>query len=79
MPWELGFFDALKGKVAVLPIAQNNETSFRGTEYLGLYYYVRIDTIRGTQNNALWIYDVDEKYVIFDSWKNLGAIPTKRN
>lgn len=35
MPWELGYFDGLRGKVAVCPISSN--PSFVGREYLGLY------------------------------------------
>ena len=48
MPWELGYFDALKNKrVAVLPIQKENNgfnNNFIGQEYLGLYYYVTLDT-----------------------------------
>jgi hypothetical protein len=35
MPWELGYFDGVRGKVAVCPITYS--TSFQGREYLGLY------------------------------------------
>jgi hypothetical protein len=35
MPWELGYFDGARGKVAVCPIT--NSSSFDGREYLGLY------------------------------------------
>ncbi len=38
MPWELGYFDGKKGRVAVLPIMkENNQTEYKGQEYLGLY------------------------------------------
>lgn len=40
MPWELGYFDGFRSAVAILPIAQTNEDSFTGQEYLGLYPYV---------------------------------------
>jgi len=40
MPWELGYFDGYrKGHVAILPI-MNEEESFEGQEYLGLYPYI---------------------------------------
>ncbi|WP_051525118.1 TIR domain-containing protein [Exiguobacterium artemiae] len=42
MPWELGYFDGLKNKVAIIPITKSisyNDT-FSGQEYLGLYDYV---------------------------------------
>jgi len=47
MPWELGYSDALHGKVAVLPIAPANQllTAYKGQEYLGIYPYV--DEVRG--------------------------------
>ena len=42
MPWELGFFDGIKGsgKIQVLPIIDKTETeilNFKGHEYLELY------------------------------------------
>jgi len=38
MPWELGYFDGLKGgSVGILPIVQSTDDSFKGQEYLGLY------------------------------------------
>lgn len=40
MPWELGFFDGLKGRVAIVPVTRETEYKFRGEEYLGLYPYV---------------------------------------
>lgn len=43
MPWECGYFDALNGKVAILPIVpieQGDINSFKGQEYLGLYSYI---------------------------------------
>lgn len=42
MPWELGYYDGYKGKVAILPINDSlyQKDSFEGQEYLGLYNYV---------------------------------------
>lgn len=42
MPWELGYYDGYKGKVAILPINNSpyQKDSFEGQEYLGLYNYV---------------------------------------
>lgn len=41
MPWELGYFDALKGKAVIFPIAESEGTlTFSGQEYLGLYPYI---------------------------------------
>jgi hypothetical protein len=49
MPWELGYFDGLKGKVGIIPVMQATDEIFRGEEYLGLYPYVdkaRVETAR---------------------------------
>lgn len=42
MPWELGFSDALHGRVAILPLAPANQLlqAYKGQEYLGIYPYV---------------------------------------
>jgi hypothetical protein len=40
MPWELGYFDGLKGsdKVGIFPLVQSEDDYFVGQEYLGLYH-----------------------------------------
>ncbi len=68
MPWELGYFDALKNsRVAVLPISQTAKSAYRGSEYVGIYYVVQIAKSSSTMKDALWVYD-DDKYVIFNAW-----------
>jgi hypothetical protein len=38
MPWELGYFDGLRGlRIAILPLVENNDSEYKGQEYLGLY------------------------------------------
>jgi hypothetical protein len=39
MPWELGYFDGLKGsqRVSVMPLDSSSSADFAGEEYLGLY------------------------------------------
>lgn len=51
MPWELGFFDGCRGRVAILPIAETEGQSFVGQEYLGLYPYV--DQV---SQGVLWVH-----------------------
>lgn len=77
MPWELGYFDALKGTVAILPISNSSKNSFQGSEYLGIYYYIQFDTTEGTNKPAIWVHETVTKYTIFNSWLN-GAKPTQR-
>jgi hypothetical protein len=68
MPWELGYFDALKqSRVAVLPISTTAKDSYRGSEFVGLYYFIQIDPKKDTSEKALWVHE-GEKYVIFGRW-----------
>ncbi|WP_459211400.1 toll/interleukin-1 receptor domain-containing protein [Aquimarina rhabdastrellae] len=68
MPWELGYFDGLKGTVAVLPISKTNKSSFKGSEYLGIYYYIQIGNIETTNNETLCVHKSSSKYIYFNSW-----------
>tara|TARA_R110002050_G_scaffold293609_2_gene450209 strand:+ start:261 stop:839 length:579 start_codon:yes stop_codon:yes gene_type:complete len=68
MPWELGYFDGIKGRVAVLPISDNESDSFNGTEYLGIYPYITQNNIANTDNIKLWIRESLNKYVMMDYW-----------
>lgn len=40
MPWELGFMDGYKSKVAIMPVVESFQTTFNGQEYLSLYPYI---------------------------------------
>lgn len=62
MPWELGYFDALKGKVAIFPLVRSKDEPFKGQEYLGLYPYVDFGA------NAIWINKSLGKFEIFKKW-----------
>lgn len=77
MPWELGYFDGVKGTVAVLPISRTSKSNFQGSEYLGIYYYIQIDTISGTNKLALWVHETSTKYTLFNDWI-AGTQPTQR-
>ena len=69
MPWELGYFDGLKSSmVAVLPISGDASKSIQGSEYVGLYYAIDIDTISNTNRKALWVNNGLEEYVNFNDW-----------
>ena len=37
VPWELGFMDGMRSRVATLPILENPYDSFKGQEYFGAY------------------------------------------
>lgn len=69
MPWELGYFDGLKSSmVAVLPISKDANKSIQGSEYVGLYYAIGIDTISNTNRKALWVNNGLEEYVNLNDW-----------
>ncbi|MBQ0711259.1 MULTISPECIES: TIR domain-containing protein [unclassified Ochrobactrum] len=67
MPWELGFFDGYRSKVAIFPITKTSRSTYVGQEYLGVYPYV------GQANNTngvkrLWIWEEKNKYAVYPSW-----------
>jgi len=70
MPWECGYFDGVKEKVAIVPVkktSHNNE--FTGQEYLGLYpYVVKEKSTQGKQ--MLWIHITRSKYTSYENWVN---------
>lgn len=76
MPWELGYFDGLKqSMVAVLPISKVSSKSIEGSEYVGLYNVIDIDTIQGSTDKTLWVNNGTE-YVKMSGWLQ-GTKPYK--
>lgn len=68
MPWELGYFDGLKDKVAVLPVVKEKSSSnyYHGQEYLGIYPYVT--RLYRERRGTLYIHKGPLVYVPFDRW-----------
>lgn len=66
MPWELGYFDGLRGKVAVLPIVSEPRASYVGTEYIGLYRQIQF----GVEDNQYpYLYFQNGRYtMLFHDW-----------
>ena len=79
MPWETGYFDAKKGKVAIVPIRDYTGwgDTYEGQEYLGLYPYISINQLQGSTAPVLFVNEDADTYVRFDSWLE-GAKPFKR-
>lgn len=76
MPWECGFFDAYRDKVAICPITKNIEYSFKGQEYLGLYpYTAEANDDKGRKR--IWVQYSSDEYVTLDAWLK-GSTPKKR-
>ena len=70
MPWELGYFDGLKSAVAVLPISDDSEESYKGQEYLALYPYIDQAVNVKTGKSCLWVNGLATKegYTTYKHW-----------
>jgi len=68
MPWECGYFDGIKEKVAIVPVKKTSFTNeYDGQEYLGLYPYI-IKQKSQNGNELLWVHFDKTKYVSYDHW-----------
>lgn len=68
MPWECGYFDGLKEKVAILPIVKEAAgDEFYGQEYLGLYPYC-VQEMATDGTNELWIHASPRHYLWYPVW-----------
>ena len=78
MPWECGFFDGIKGRVAICPVSlQGSQSEYSGQEYLSLYPYIQKDKPKGGDKQTLWVYDTRTKYIIYREWL-AGKSPIER-
>ena len=79
MPWELGFFDGIKQKVAILPVLDISQATnaYNGQEYLSLYPYVTKDKVQGTGRDELWVRESESTYIAFSEWLK-GQKPFRR-
>jgi hypothetical protein len=68
MPWECGFFDGRKEKVAIVPIQTSSASnSYTGQEYLGLYPYI-VKQNSSQNKETLWVRKSNSSYVAYDTW-----------
>ncbi len=68
MPWECGFFDGKKEKVAIVPIQETStNNSYFGQEYLGLYPYV-VQQQNTVNKEMLWVRKSSTTYLDYDTW-----------
>jgi hypothetical protein len=70
MPWELGYVDGTKGKVAILPILQEvfAEEEYYGQEYLGIYPYVSRKSTPTSRGWEFIVHETDTSRVRLESW-----------
>lgn len=73
MPWEFKYFNDLKDKkIAILPIQKNDNflKNFKGEDYLSLYHYVDIVTLKDSSKKVLSINKSSHEYLNYDYWVN---------
>lgn len=70
MPWELGYFDGLKGKVAVLPITQGIKSSIAGSEFVGLYPQIQSGLSSLLGHRTLFLSDGSSHKSVYNWIKN---------
>ncbi|MBA1225303.1 toll-Interleukin receptor [Stutzerimonas stutzeri] len=79
MPWECGFFDGLKGKVAIIPVKSASSSDYyKGQEYLGLYPYGLKARSRGGKD-LIYIHKSEKIYLPFSTWVSMPREDTKWN
>ncbi len=62
MPWECGYFDGLKEKVAIVPVKTTDLATFFGKEYLSIYpWCVKVDGVLNVYKDA-------RTFTTFDNW-----------
>jgi hypothetical protein len=75
MPWELGLFDGMNGRVATVPLSAGS-TDFPGQEYAELYPWVDEAHAKGQSQATLWVNESDDTYIQLTKWIQ-GGNPTK--
>ena len=69
MPWELGYFDGVKPQqVWILPLVANDDSEFKGQEYLGLYPPVeKLSSLAGRTKLGFDHVGSDDHHVLLES------------
>jgi hypothetical protein len=74
MPWECGYMDGKKNRVAILPLTESGQ-GYAGQEYLGIYPYIDEAPPDGESEKCLWVNESANYYCKFLSWLN-GTNPS---
>ena len=80
IPWELGYVDGNTNKCAIIPVSKDSTPpkSFKGTEYLVLYPFIKKIPLKDTNENKLWGIQSEFSYSQFDSWLSTRLILENR-
>lgn len=82
MPWELGYFDGIKPQqVWVLPLVTNDDSEFKGQEYLGLYPPVeKLSSLGGrTKLGFDYVGDDNHQVLLENAARGHGVFLVPRN
>jgi len=76
MPWELGYIDAKTNKCAIIPVSQSvtAPNSFKGSEYLVLYPFVKKVSSFGFKDE-LYVIEEAKIFTTFNEWFKFGKQP----
>lgn len=79
-PWELGYVDGFKNRVAILPILNKYTREYKGQEYLGIYPYITYEKISEKNQYDFWVHDpnVYEKCNTLKDWLISGKLDDHR-
>lgn len=77
MPWELGYMDGKKDRVAIFPLLSQPQAEYKGQEYLGVYPYVDVSN-SNSGTPMLWIHESKDEWVSFQKWLK-GEKPAKKS
>lgn len=70
-PWELGYMDGKKNRrCAILPVLDNQTSTFSGQEYLGIYPYIDYEKTSKSGQYDFWVNDPTDrqKYISLKDW-----------
>ncbi|MEW5814616.1 MAG: hypothetical protein AB1798_04355 [Spirochaetota bacterium] len=69
-PWKVGYFDCLKGKVAILPVFKKdtNTLVFKGRKFLSIYPYAGFGEIAFEARDTIWLLKDPKNYVDIEYW-----------
>jgi hypothetical protein len=73
MPWELGYFDGLRGSehVAIMPLVAQSGAHPSGQEYLGLYPLVQEFPLKTSREKRPFVTREQSGQL---EWKTLGSL-----
>jgi hypothetical protein len=66
MPWQLGYFDGLREKVAIMPIKDAILASYHSKEFLSVYPYITRDN--ALQEDRLLINKDSKNHTSIENW-----------